>query len=81
MTTASEFDITAEVALGGIYSLPGEGFVVELRFANATHMFDRQGLQHRIIEKKQRGLDASVEETALARINSCSSFGAEYSQW
>ena len=73
-----DIDLTEEVELGGIYSLPGEGFVVELHFANATHMFDRQGLQHRIIEKKQRGLDSSVEETALAQINS---FGPEFRQW
>ena len=78
MTSTYEIDIHEEVALGGIYSLPGEGFVVELHFANSTHMFDRQGLQHRIIEKKNLGLDASVEEKALAQINS---FGPEYNEW
>ena len=78
MTTNYDIDIYEEVELGGIFSLPGEGFVVELHFTSATFMFDRQGLQHRIIEKKQLGLDSSVEETALAQINS---FGPEYSQW
>ena len=71
-------DIREEVELGGIYTIPGEGFVVELHIGNATYMFDRQGLQHRIIEKKQKGLDATVEETALTRINN---FGPFYEQW
>ncbi len=71
-------DLNENVEIGGIYSLPGEGFVVELQFDNSTHMFDKQGLQHRIIEKKQKGIDASVEEKALAQINS---FGPEFEQW
>jgi hypothetical protein len=71
-------DITETVELGGIYNIPGEGFVVELHFETTTHMFDKQGLQHRIVEKKQKGLDASVEETALAQINN---FGPVFDQW
>ena len=71
-------DIKETVELGGIYNIPGEGFVVELHFETTTHMFDKQGLQHRIIEKKQKGLDASVEETALAQINN---FGPVFDQW
>jgi hypothetical protein len=71
-------DITERVELGGIYNIPGEGFVVELHFETTTHMFDKQGLQHRIVEKKQKGLDASVEETALAQINN---FGPVFDQW
>ena len=65
----NDLDLSQEVELGGIYSLPGEGFVVELYIGNSGHMFDRQGLQYRIIEKKQRGLDATVEERALTQIN------------
>ena len=71
-------DITEAVELGGIYNIPGEGFVVELHFETTTHMFDKQGLQHRIVEKKQKGLDASVEETALAQINN---FGPVFDRW
>ena len=71
-------DIKETVELGGIYNIPGEGFVVELHFETTTNMFDKQGLQHRIIEKKQKGLDASVEETALAQINN---FGPVFDQW
>ena len=71
-------DIKETVELGGIYNIPGEGFVVELHFETTTHMFDKQGLQHRIVEKKQKGLDASVEETALAQINN---FGPVFDQW
>lgn len=58
-----------EISLVEIINLPGEGFVAELRIDNGSYMFNRQGLQHMIIQKRQKGLDASVEETALSRIN------------
>ncbi len=73
----TEIDINEKVQLGGIYSSPEEGFLVELHFGNTTHMFDKQGLQHRILEKKHLGIDASVEEAALAQIKL---FGAEFDQ-
>ena len=58
-----------DAEIGDIYNLPGEGFVVELHHAGTTHLFDKQGLQHRIWDKKRLGLDAAVEEAALLRIN------------
>lgn len=67
-----QVDLTTETKLGGIYTLPGEGFVVELKQGDTTHLFDKQGLQFRIVTKKQLGLDASIEEKALARINNVS---------
>ena len=67
-----QLDLTTETQLGGIYTLPGEGFVVELKQDGTTHLFDKQGLQFRIVTKKQLGLDASIEEKALARINNVS---------
>lgn len=74
----TEIDISAKVELGGIYNIPGEGFVVELQMPDTAYLFDKQGLQHRIIEKKQKGHDASVEETALAQINN---FGPVFDTW
>lgn len=62
-------DLSEKTELGSIYNLPGEGFVVELHQANSIYLFDKQGLQHRILEKKRQGLDSSVEEAALLRIN------------
>ncbi len=62
-------DLAEKTELGDIYNLPGEGFVVELHQGNTTYLFDKQGLQHRILDKKRLGLDASVEESALLRIN------------
>ncbi|MGR3914564.1 MAG: hypothetical protein OD918_08605 [Gammaproteobacteria bacterium] len=62
-------NLREKTELGDIYNLPGEGFVVELRQGSTTYLFDRQGLQHRILEKKRQGLDAAVEEAALMRIN------------
>ncbi len=65
----TDIDIHKKVEAGGIYNIPGGGFVVELRFESSSYLFDKQGLQHRIIEKRKRGINASVEETALAQIN------------
>ncbi len=58
-----------------IYNIMGEGFVVEMLEGEETKLFDRQGLQHRIIERGRLGLDTSKEERALAQINS---FGPYY---
>jgi hypothetical protein len=58
--------------LVGIFSMPGEGLVVELSIEKGTALYDKQGLQYRIIERKQAGLDTSTEESALSQINSYS---------
>ena len=71
-------DLSEKTELGGIYNLPGQGFVVELHHGSATYLFDKQGLQHRIIEKKKQGLDAAVEEDALLRINT---FTTNFETW
>lgn len=63
---------TSNIEFSGIYNLPGEGLVVELRADGDALLFDRQGLQHRIVQRKHDGLDTSVEETALARMNALS---------
>jgi len=68
----TEIDLAEEIELGGIYTIPGEGFVVELHQADSTYLFDKQGLQFRIIQKKQKGLDTAVEEKALIQINNFS---------
>lgn len=65
----SDTSLYQKTELGDIYKLPGEGFVVELVLDDTTCLFDKQGLQHRIIEKKRLGLDALAEETALSKIN------------
>ena len=62
-------NLDEKTKLGDIYNLPGEGFVVELHQGSDTYLFDKQGLQHRILDKKRLGLDAAVEETALLQIN------------
>jgi len=54
----------------GFYNLPGEGILVELRDNDGQSMlFNRQGLQYRIVDRKQQGVDTSAEEKALAQIN------------
>ena len=53
----------------GLYELPGEGLVVEFRYQGEVLLYDRRGLQHRIVQRKRDGLDTSVEEAALGRIN------------
>ena len=65
-------DNQGKTRLVGIFSMPGEGLVVELGLEEGTALFDRQGLQFRIIQRKQVGLDTSTEESALTQINSFS---------
>jgi hypothetical protein len=67
-----------KVEFTGLFNLPGEGLVAELKYAGQAMLFDRQGLQSRILDLKQKGLDTSVEESALARINALGDrYGAE----
>ena len=68
-------DLSEKTELGSIYNLPGEGFVIELQHGDSAYLFDKQGLQHRILEKKRRGLDASTEEHALLKINNFAPHG------
>ena len=64
--------------LVGIFSMPGEGLVVELGVDNGTALFDRQGLQYRILQRKREGLDTSTEENALGQMNS---FAPAFDAW
>lgn len=65
-------DNQVKTRLVGIFSMPGEGLVVELGLEEGTALFDRQGLQYRIIQRKQVGFDTSTEESALTQMNSFS---------
>ena len=56
----------------GLFNLPGEGFVAQLRTSNGTVIYDRQGLQSLILQRKELGLETRAAEEALARINSLS---------
>ena len=69
-----------QVELLGIYNIMGEGLVVELLEDGKAALYDKQGLQFRIIERKKSGLDTQVEERALQQVNS---FGTlvEYSEF
>jgi hypothetical protein len=53
----------------GLFDLPGEGFVAQLRNGGQSSLYDRQGLQYLILQRKQKGLDTEVAEQALARMN------------
>lgn len=68
------------VELLGIYNIMGEGLVVELLENHHAALYDKRGLQFRIIERKKKGLDTQVEERALQQVNS---FGplVEYSEF
>jgi len=54
----------------GLFHLPGAGFVAQIRIGTDARLYDRQGLQHLILERKQTGEDARVLEEALIRMNS-----------
>ena len=62
--TAQEFS--------GLFNLPGEGFVAQLRNSTGTVLYDKQGLQFLILQRKESGLEARAAEEALARINTLS---------
>ena len=53
----------------GLYNLPGEGFVARLRNGTRSALYDRQGLQYLILQRKQEGHGASAAEQALTRMN------------
>ncbi len=53
----------------GLFNLPGEGFVAQLRDGARASLYDRQGLQFLILQRKQEGLEAGAAEEALARMN------------
>ena len=53
----------------GLFNLPGEGFVAQLRTSKGTVLYDRQGLQSLILQRKESGLESRAAEEALARIN------------
>ena len=54
----------------GLFNLPGEGFVAQIRNGTNTRLYDRQGLQHLILQRKQTGKDVRVLEAALIQMNS-----------
>ena len=57
----------------GLFTLPGEGFVAQLRDDTRSSLYDRQGLQFLILQRKQEGKNAGAAEEALARMNSVQS--------
>ena len=56
--------------ISGLFNLPGEGFVAQIRIGTDARLYDRQGLQHLILERKQTGEDSRALEEALIRMNS-----------
>jgi hypothetical protein len=58
------------VELLGIYHIMGEGLVVELLENDTAALYDKRGLQYRIVERTKNGQDTQVEERALQQINS-----------
>ena len=56
----------------GLFNLPHEGFIAQLREFSGTVLYDRQGLQFLILQRKELGLETRAAEEALARMNSLS---------
>ena len=56
----------------GLFNLPGEGFIAQLRNSTGTVLYDKQGLQFLILQRKDSGLETRAAEEALARINTLS---------
>ena len=66
-TDPANIDLMEEFT--GLFNLPGEGFVAQLRNGGQSSLYDRQGLQYLILKRKQEGQDAKAAEQALARMN------------
>ena len=66
-TNPANIDLMEEFT--GLFNLPGEGFVAQLRNGGQSSLYDRQGLQYLILKRKQEGQDAKAAEQALARMN------------
>jgi hypothetical protein len=52
-----------------LYSIPGEGLIAAFEDRGETLLFDRQGLQSRIVSLRHNGHDCSQEELALSRMS------------
>jgi hypothetical protein len=52
-----------------LYSIPGEGLVAAFESLGETLLFDKQGLQSRILTLRHQGNDSSEEELALTRMS------------
>lgn len=69
----SELEPTVELL--GIYSITGEELIVEISEHDVVTLYDRQGLQHRIVTRNKAGFSTDVEESALVQISSFRPFG------
>lgn len=69
MTTDSSLIANSSVEFEGFYDAMGEGVLASFLDEGVSKIFDRQGLQYRIVERKKEGFDTSVEETALTHMN------------
>ena len=49
-----------------IYQMPGEGLIAELRCGNETRLFGLDGLQYRLVQRRNSGESTVEEEKALA---------------
>jgi len=56
------------VEFEAFYDAMGEGVLASFLEDGISKIFDRQGLQHRIVERKKDGFDTTVEEKALTHM-------------
>lgn len=66
---ATATDEQQDVRFDGFYDALGEGVLAAFRCGANTLLYDRQGLQHRIVSRRESGFDTNVEERALAQMN------------
>jgi len=58
-----------------IYNIPGEGLVCEIMSDGQPLLFDRLGLESRIVARRKARLDTDTEETALRMLREISGEG------
>lgn len=64
---------TARMKFLELYSIPGEGLVAAFESGGETLLFDKQGLQSRILTLRHQGDDSTEEELALSRMTAAMS--------
>jgi len=58
-----------------IFNIPGEGLVCEIMSDGQPLLFDRLGLESRIVARRKARLDTDTEETALRMLREVSGEG------
>ena len=64
----------------GIFNLPGEGFLAQIRINGISTLYDVRGLQYLILDQRKLGQKTTVLELALHRVRNLQDHFAKENQ-